>query len=811
MPLRDTLSTWIPFLTGFLGAPQQPKPQPVTTPQRSMLHGMELMLQQSYLYGRQPAPYNPDDLVGKKGLMVYRDMLRDEQVKSAIRITEKAVLASGFDVVAPELPEDADQTRRDEADEQARLCNFCISEMKGTYESKLIGIMSARQYGFSISELVFDLIDFGEFDGKIKLADIKTRHPWGLDFEMDAFGNLLNLIQANKPIAQLWKFLIYSYQSQFANYYGESELRAAYRPWWVKENVMKFMTIALERHATPLAKWSSDVSTLPTEDQRQAMQDLIDHLTVRTGVIIPPGFKLEFDQTQPNTNTVFVPILKYLDERISISQLVPGLIGMGGEQQTGSLARSGTEFETFLWVVQNLRKDLETLQDEGWIKPVIDMNYPDVNDGLYPKFKFNPLTEAKKKEIYDSWLKGITGKALMKTWEDENKARELIGFDPIEEKDWDVAHQPGVNDEFGNKLPPPQAPPGGGGFPFALDADEHDYAQPRGSEWNILHPRYPKGHPLGGRYMPLGPADIEERKRLIEIRRRQKAALQGEVVDNRPVLPKPPLDPMADAPRPPGSLEFPSQGQGVLPLAEPAPKADGVVQADPAGILAPREAKRKNLSSGDVKSEKILGGGIEVSKIVELADGTKAVWKPHPENWKREVAAVEVGEILGMEKYLPPTVVRTIKGEIGSLQEFRNGGLGIAANYRRAADSISDRAKADGAAFDYLIGNRDRHNGNWLTSPDYKTVVLIDHGRTLNFSGDVPYIRSSIGVAAKQLKVKDSVVSGWAGKWDEIEKTLKNRGLDNQAIAAAQSRFNRLLAAATNNDNFESLPLKFMG
>src|SRR5215468_4867852 len=198
MALRDTILEWMPLFLGRMFALPQPKPQPQTIPPQNAMRGRELSTQQSYLFGWTPAPYNPDDLVGKKGILIYRDMMRDEQVKAAMYIVQYATLSSGFDIVEPVLPEDADQTRHDEAAEHARFAKFCMDEMQGAYQEKLVGIMSAKQYGYSCSELIFDLVDYGEFDGKIKLADIKTRHPFGIDFETDTYGNLTAILQANK-------------------------------------------------------------------------------------------------------------------------------------------------------------------------------------------------------------------------------------------------------------------------------------------------------------------------------------------------------------------------------------------------------------------------------------------------------------------------------------------------------------------------------------------------------------------------------------------------------------------------------------
>ena len=43
----------------------------------------------------QEDPYNPDELVGKKGLEIYDDMLIDDQVKAVYELKRKIILSKG--------------------------------------------------------------------------------------------------------------------------------------------------------------------------------------------------------------------------------------------------------------------------------------------------------------------------------------------------------------------------------------------------------------------------------------------------------------------------------------------------------------------------------------------------------------------------------------------------------------------------------------------------------------------------------------------------------------------------------------------
>ena len=215
----------------------------------------EISYTSSQLYGGRSIPYNPDDLVGKKGLKVYKEMMNDEQVRAAMSAKMFAVLSTGYEIVAAEPQEDKesnDEKRFDHqitdeensdskptgepkksgsSEELVDFVSFNFEEMVGSFDSKILEILTALVYGFSCSEKVFHQIDYGPFKNKLGLKMLKTREPFFFDFEADARGNLLEdgIVQNRSLRMPPEKFVIYSYRKTFDNPYGESDLRAAYR------------------------------------------------------------------------------------------------------------------------------------------------------------------------------------------------------------------------------------------------------------------------------------------------------------------------------------------------------------------------------------------------------------------------------------------------------------------------------------------------------------------------------------------------------------------------------------------------------
>jgi hypothetical protein len=126
--------------------------------------------------------------------------------------------------------------------------------------------------------------------------------------------------------------------------------------------------------------------------------------------------------------------LEYFDGLIRAALGMPNLIGASTtESTTGSLARSETQFDMWLTLLQYIRHDVEANLSEQVIKPLVDMNY-DITDGQYPEFKFKALTAEEKQAQFDNYVSGLNSKALSKTRADENLLRKRLGVPLLPEK-----------------------------------------------------------------------------------------------------------------------------------------------------------------------------------------------------------------------------------------------------------------------------------------------------------------------------------------------------------------------------------------
>ena len=246
------------------------------------------------------------------------------------------------------------------------------------------------------------------------------------------------------------------------------------------------------------------------------------------------------------------------------------------------------------------------------------------------------------------------------------------------------------------------------------------------------------------------------------------------------------------------NLEGKPQATPESKVAQPAPK--------PQGNKVTSEIEQ-TLATGEVTSTKDLGGGVNKTQIVQLENGTKGVFKPQDgaasfemrhnitpgKDTEREVGAWEVAKLVGLEDLATPTVERTIDGHRGALLQFENGRVAMIVTH--PYDGKENAARV--AVFDFVIGNTDRHTGNWLVEGqgDMAKLHLIDHGlafpestRAKGRNMFAQHIRWDSPV-----KNPRDYADPYVTKKGAILNTLSNLGLPKKAVDGVGARIDTLV------------------
>lgn len=349
--------------------------------------------------------FNPSDF----DLDVFDKMLKDGKVKAALDMIKLSATARGFHVVGDDA-----ETRK-----YADFINENFELIQGNMEDVLAEMLTALEYGYSVTEKVFE-----QRDGKIVLKKMKTLDPKTCKAKTNKFGELLWVEQdiGSKQIKiPASKILWYAHDKQFGNIYGQSALRTIYKHWFIKDKMYRFANIAYERYGTPLL-----VGNVSDAKDVSKMERLLRKINGLTGLAISGDEKITAIQ---GSNADFVGYIEHHDRMIMEGLLVPPMLLGLSRGQSGSYALSGNQFDIFLIRLEALQRDLKSILEEEVIRPLIDMNFPNVKK--YPNFTFKPFTDEDITKLADVFTKMITAQVVDPT---EDWIREELGFPAMSEE-----------------------------------------------------------------------------------------------------------------------------------------------------------------------------------------------------------------------------------------------------------------------------------------------------------------------------------------------------------------------------------------
>ncbi len=149
----------------------------------------------------------------------------------------------------------------------------------------------------------------------------------------------------------------------------------------------------------------------------------------------------------------------------------------------------------------------------------------------------------------------------------------------------------------------------------------------------------------------------------------------------------------------------------------------------------------------------------------------------------RETAAWEIAKHLGIGDLVPTTVHRDMNGRSGSAQRW----LPAEEGWRKASEDL-----ARAAAYDFVIGNTDRHSKNWMVNGD--KIGLIDHGLAFPDRHGSQTSNVDIIKKAEPLRVPKEADS-WYGKWRDLEASMVRNGLGKNEIDLTLKRLRHVADA----------------
>jgi SPP1 gp7 family putative phage head morphogenesis protein len=405
---------------------------------------------------------NPDDLVRRKGLLIYAKMRNDEQVKAVCTFKRDAVLSRGWSL---EYDEDSPLSE-EERQKRVGILRKIIDRMPGSFIDALNAISTGREFGFSLTEKVFQTV---EIDGTAwtGLRKLVARDPTTFEFQTDPYGELVKCTQtaAGQMIdIDLDKFIFYVHNPEFDPYFGQSDLRAAYRSWYIKDQTLNFWAGFLERFGSGflIGTLSGDNAPKFGTPAYNALQRAMSNARNGASMIAPQG--VEVDVKYPATTDAYENACTWHDLAIARALLVPNLLGVSHTGTTGAFAQSQTQLEAFAWTVTADKLRLEACLTDQLIRDLGDRNW---GDGEYPRFAFNPVSMEHVRWLIATWGTLAQQGVVLATEEDEQRLRHMLDM-------------PARNDD--SKLLKEAAPPAPAPGAAAAPPEEGEEGEEEGEE-----------------------------------------------------------------------------------------------------------------------------------------------------------------------------------------------------------------------------------------------------------------------------------------------------------------------------------------
>ena len=411
---------------------------------------------------------NPDPVVTKATMAIYTEMRRDDALGAYLSMKKSAALSTAPKFIA--ASDDAAHV------EHRDFIDHTVKRMRGSFKSKLKSMLTAVDYGFSLTNRVVTIIDDGPFKGKIGLRFLKTKPPTAIKFETDDFQNIVDkgIIYATpdggtEPLPAN-AFIHYAYDQEFENPYGYSDCQRCFPKFNAKRYTERGLTIYLERFAGGVLDITHKAGEGTAEDHA-LMDKLIKNIQFRSGVKHSDIWTVAITEPSGRGADVFERAIKMFNIGMARAVLVPDLLGFS-QTPMGSQALGKTHFDVFLWVLQELQHDMsETIAGEQLIKPLIDLNYPNVD--VYPEMVFEPLSDAKRFELAEKLFMAIDKGVFTDQVPDdiENFVRELFRMEAKKETDERTAGgsapadkepkpKPGIDDDDPGRDPNKKEIPG---------------------------------------------------------------------------------------------------------------------------------------------------------------------------------------------------------------------------------------------------------------------------------------------------------------------------------------------------------------
>lgn len=383
----------------------------------------------------KPHPFRPaafdardDELLREKSFTIYDEMFRDGVVRDALRAANAPLLQSWGSL--PRDPDDPVSGR------VAEFCSDVLEGMQGGFLRRFRKVLNARRYGFACLEPEFMICQQGRWAGLYVHKDWHYRLPHFLDPRQNPETGELEIHQ-RQPDGKIktlpgYKAIFFSWLDDLDPLRGEGDLRAAYRPWWLKDTCIKLVAIHMEMLGTgrPSIGWDTTVLKEISTDHITHSKNIIENFQKAMGIMLLPGMEFEFLEGTPAADH-YLKVIEYCDAEIRRIIGKPELLSeQNGD--TGSRALATVQKGQHSVELGEIQNDLEELVTEQVFRPLLFWNA--IPERYLPRFTLSPpAADEASAERVSQFLAATSAGVIQVRTADEGWLRQQLGAPPIED------------------------------------------------------------------------------------------------------------------------------------------------------------------------------------------------------------------------------------------------------------------------------------------------------------------------------------------------------------------------------------------
>lgn len=318
----------------------------------------------------------------REGLDIFEEMSRDPQVVSAYSLKRNAI-TSGRWVVDPYSDKDQDL-------KIAEFVNWNLKCLLGDTALGLKDVMTAFLYGRSVSEIIWESVENGQYKGQYYISRLKSKNIGAIGFTLDDYNNVVSVNVTNNIGEQRKinpnKVVHYAWNSQFDNPYGRPDLAAVYPWWWAKKTLYKYALVYGDKYAAPIPNFKIDRKL--STDEENKLKNAASNFHISNFFMTPKGVELELLQSSGTGGDYYIQAINSLcDTQIARAILAQSLT-TNENSRTGTFAQAQVHQDTMKDILEEVRNEIENnVVQEQIVKRIVDANYPGVEG--YPHFRFD--------------------------------------------------------------------------------------------------------------------------------------------------------------------------------------------------------------------------------------------------------------------------------------------------------------------------------------------------------------------------------------------------------------------------------------